>query len=92
MEARTPYIGSNCLYDEKYEHDSCGIGFTANIDGRRSHKIVKDSIRMLINLEHRGAVGGDQSTGDGGGLLMEKPDKFFRSQLSKELDLPPEED
>jgi len=92
MEARKPYIGSNCLYDEKYEHDSCGIGFTANIDGRRSHKIVKDSIRMLINLEHRGAVGGDQSTGDGGGLLMEKPDKFFRSQLSKELDLPPEED
>lgn len=84
------YIGENSLYEKRFEHDSCGIGFTANIDGTRSHKIVKNGIQMLINLEHRGAVGGDQSTGDGGGLLMEIPDKFFRKQLNSEFVLPEE--
>ncbi|HMA63130.1 MAG TPA: glutamate synthase large subunit [bacterium] len=85
-----PYIGSNNLYDQSFEHDNCGIGFTANIDGTRSHKIVSDGIRMLVNLEHRGAVGGDNSTGDGAGLLMEIPDKFFRSQLTSKFTLPQE--
>ncbi|NOZ22640.1 MAG: glutamate synthase large subunit [Planctomycetes bacterium] len=67
------------LYDPAYEHDSCGVGFVAQIDGRPRHSIVADGIQVLINLEHRGAVGGDKSTGDGAGLLLQLPDAFFRS-------------
>ena len=73
------------LYDPSYEHDACGVGFIANIDGSKSHDIVEQSIRILVNLEHRGAVGGDMKTGDGAGLLMQIPDAFFRRVLPFEL-------
>ena len=66
------------LYDPKYEHDSCGVGFIARIDGVPLHTVVEQGIRILVNLEHRGAMGGDKSTGDGAGLLIEIPDTFFR--------------
>jgi glutamate synthase (NADPH/NADH) large chain len=66
------------LYDPAFEHDSCGIGFVVRIDGEPGHTIVENGIQVLVNLEHRGAVGGDKSTGDGAGLLTQIPDTFFR--------------
>ena len=52
------------LYDPFFEHDGCGVGFVADIKGRPSHEIVEEGITILKNLEHRGAVGGDQKTGE----------------------------
>ena len=66
------------LYDPAYEHDSCGVGFVARLDGQPHHHVVADAVHILINLEHRGAVGGDKATGDGAGLLLQMPDAFFR--------------
>jgi glutamate synthase domain-containing protein 1 len=54
------------LYNPIYEHDSCGVGFVANISGEKKHSIIAEGITILCNLEHRGAVGGDQKSGDGG--------------------------
>ncbi len=77
------------LYDPKYEHDGCGVGFVAQIDGTPTHMIVKNAIQVLINLEHRGAVGSDKRTGDGSGLLFQIPDDFFRQVcLEQDLALP----
>jgi glutamate synthase (NADPH) large chain len=66
------------LYDPKNEHDSCGVGFVARIDGVSQHNVVQKGIQILVNLEHRGAMGGDKSTGDGAGILVEIPDTFLR--------------
>lgn len=66
------------LYDPQNDHDSCGVGFIARIDGVSQHAVVQQGIRILVNLEHRGALGGDKSTGDGAGLLLAIPDTFFR--------------
>ncbi len=73
------------LYDPAFEHDACGVGFIAKIDGERSHSIVKDGVQILCNLEHRGAVGGDMKTGDGAGMLLQMPHKFFKKVTSFEL-------
>ena len=76
------------LYDPANEHDACGIGFVANIDGSKKHSIVQNGLEMLENLEHRGAVGADKSMGDGAGILTNIPDKLYRQEfakLSKEL-------
>ena len=73
------------LYRPEFEKDSCGVGFVVHIDGKPRHSIVQQSIQVLINLEHRGAVGGDKSTGDGAGLLMQIPDGFFREMAGFEL-------
>ncbi|NQT23909.1 glutamate synthase subunit alpha, partial [candidate division KSB1 bacterium] len=75
------------LYDPAYEHDSCGVGFVARIDAEPHHHIVQQGIQILVNLEHRGAVGGDKVTGDGAGILIQIPDGFFR-ELCKEINLP----
>jgi len=66
------------LYDPAFEHDGCGVGFVARLDGAPSHEIIKQAVRVLVRLEHRGAVGGDKATGDGAGLLVRIPDRFFR--------------
>jgi glutamate synthase domain-containing protein 2/glutamate synthase domain-containing protein 1/glutamate synthase domain-containing protein 3 len=66
------------LYHPAHEHDSCGVGFTANIDGTRTHEVVLNGIEILKNLMHRGAIGGDMSTGDGAGILFQIPDEFFQ--------------
>jgi glutamate synthase (NADPH/NADH) large chain len=66
------------LYDPAFEHDACGVGFVARLDGQAHHYVVKDAVQVLINLEHRGAIGGDKATGDGAGLLLQIPDEFFR--------------
>ncbi len=68
------------LADPAYDKDSCGIGFLAHLDGMPRHSIVQDAVKILINLEHRGALGGDNATGDGAGVLLGMPDAFMRKQ------------
>ncbi|MGA2053017.1 MAG: glutamate synthase central domain-containing protein, partial [Opitutales bacterium] len=78
------------LYDPAYEHDSCGVGFVVHIKGRKSHQIVKDALTMLSNMEHRGACGCETNTGDGAGILVQVPDRFFRKVLARPgFKLPP---
>jgi glutamate synthase (NADPH) large chain len=71
------------LYDPRYEHDACGIGFVANIKGQKSHDIIVKGIQVLINLTHRGACGCDPETGDGAGVLIQIPHKFFVRECAK---------
>jgi glutamate synthase (NADPH/NADH) large chain len=78
MKKFTYHPGKTGLYDFANEHDACGVGFVANINGNKTHKIVQDGIKVLENLMHRGAVGGDNKTGDGAGILLQIPDEFFR--------------
>ncbi len=78
------------LYDPRNERDACGIGFVANIKGRKSHKIVQQGLEILINLTHRGAVGADPKAGDGAGILIQMPDAFLREVAG--VDLPDEGD
>jgi glutamate synthase domain-containing protein 2/glutamate synthase domain-containing protein 1/glutamate synthase domain-containing protein 3 len=65
------------LYDPRLEHDACGIGFVASIKGQRTHEIVRKGIEVLVNLTHRGACGCDPETGDGAGVLIQIPHRFF---------------
>ena len=71
------------LYDPRNEKDSCGVGFIADIKGRKSHKIVQDGLQILLNLEHRGAVGADPRAGDGAGMLVQIPHVFFAKEAAK---------
>jgi glutamate synthase (NADPH/NADH) large chain len=71
------------LYDPANEHDACGVGFVANVKGRKSHEIIQQGLRILENLTHRGAVGADPLAGDGAGILMQIPDTFLREECSK---------
>jgi glutamate synthase (NADPH/NADH) large chain len=66
------------LYDPRNEHDACGVGFIANIGGEKSHDIVRDGLQILVNLDHRGAVGADPLIGDGAGCLIQLPDALLR--------------
>ncbi len=66
------------LYDPANEHDACGVGFVANIKGAKSHEIIGLGLQLLINLDHRGAVGADPLVGDGAGILIQIPDPLFR--------------
>ena len=70
------------LYDSRNEHDACGIGFVANIKGKKSHDIVEKGLQILENLTHRGAVGADPKAGDGAGILIQTPDEFFQAECS----------
>ncbi len=77
------------LYDPSYEHDACGVGFVADIDGCPSHEVVLKGIEVLVNLLHRGASGSDAETGDGAGVLIQIPDSFLRREcLSIGINLP----
>jgi len=71
------------LYDPRFEHDSCGVGFVVDIKGRRSHTIVSQALQVLINLLHRGACGCEANTGDGAGILLQMPDKFLRRECTR---------
>ncbi len=73
------------LYDPRFEHDACGVGFIASIKGQKSHGIVADGLKILDNLTHRGAVGADPKAGDGAGMLLQISDRFFREVLDFEL-------
>ena len=71
------------LYNPANEHDACGVGFVANIHGKKSHEIVKQGLTILDNLTHRGATGYDPKLGDGAGLLSQIPHEFFVSEAQK---------
>ncbi|PYZ96217.1 glutamate synthase large subunit [Alteribacter lacisalsi] len=79
------------LYDPANEHEACGIGMIANIDGSKSHAIVQNAINILSNLEHRGGQSADVSTGDGAGILTQIPHRFFVKQCDREDIVLPEE-
>jgi glutamate synthase (NADPH/NADH) large chain len=72
------------LYHPRNEHDSCGVGFVANIKNRKSHRIIRQGLDILVNLKHRGAVGADPLAGDGAGILLQLPDKLLRSECGKQ--------
>ena len=71
------------MYRPEFEHDACGIGFVANMKGRKSHKIVQDAITMLERMDHRGACGCDPNTGDGAGILLQLPHEFFLEECAR---------
>ncbi|HEX3367821.1 glutamate synthase large subunit [Phenylobacterium sp.] len=78
------------LYDPTNEHDSCGVGFVANIKGRKSHEVIQCGLQILVNLDHRGAVGADPLVGDGAGCLIQIPHGLLAAWAKDEgVDLPP---
>ena len=78
------------LYDPRHEHDACGVGFVVHVKGARSHAIVDKALTVLKNLLHRGACGCEPNTGDGAGILIQMPDRFFRRECARlGIDLPP---
>lgn len=77
------------LYRPAFEHDSCGVGFVANISGNKSHQIVDDTLTLLENMEHRGACGCESNTGDGAGIMIQIPHEFlFAECLQSGISLP----
>lgn len=84
-------VQANGMYQPVYERDNCGIGLYANLDGFKSHAIVKNGLDMLTKLDHRGGQGSDPNTGDGAGLMIQIPDQYFRKVLPT-LDLPEPDD
>ncbi len=76
-------LPTRSLYTPEMEHDACGIGFVAHLKGKKSHSIVEDAIIMLQNMEHRGGCGCDPDTGDGAGILVQKPHRFFQKALKE---------
>src|SRR5690606_26137149 len=88
-ETRPAFVASGLpaaqgLYDPRNEKDACGVGFCAHMKGQKSHQIVKDGLFILENLTHRGAVGADPLMGDGAGILVQIPDRFFREEMAKQ--------
>src|ERR1051325_100818 len=84
------YPPAQGLYDPRNEHDACGVGFVVNIKGKKSHDIIRRGIQILLNLDHRGAVGADPLMGDGAGCLIQLPDRLLRHWAEGEgLTLPP---
>ena len=77
------------LYSPMHEHDACGVGFIAQIEGKKTHKIIEKGLDILRNIDHRGAVGADPLMGDGAGIIIQIPDNFFRKEMKKKgVDLP----
>ena len=82
--------GPQGLYHPSREHDACGVGFVAHIKGRRSHAIIQQGLKILENLDHRGAVGADELMGDGAGILIQIPDALYREEMARQgVELPP---
>src|SRR5215831_2821661 len=74
-----PPAATDGLYDNRFEHDACGVGIVADLSAKGGHDVVASALRVLCNLEHRGAAGADPDTGDGAGILTQIPDVFFRA-------------
>src|SRR5450830_940867 len=72
------------MYDPENEHDSCGVGFVAHIKGKKRHEIIQQGLKILENLDHRGAVGADKLMGDGAGILIQLPDHLYREEMAKQ--------
>ena len=78
------------LYNPNHEHDACGVGFVAHIKGKKTHEIISQGLKILENLDHRGAVGADPLMGDGAGILIQIPDALYRAEMKKQgVNLPP---
>jgi glutamate synthase (ferredoxin) len=71
------------LYDPQFEHDACGLGFVVNMKGKKSHQLVSDALKILVNLDHRGACGCEANTGDGAGILIQMPHEFLAAEATK---------
>src|SRR5689334_672874 len=71
------------LYEPRFEHDACGVGFICHMKGKASQKIVSSALEMLENMNHRGACGCEVNSGDGAGIMASLPDKFFRKESMK---------
>ncbi len=90
MNQRQPHQQRDGLYHPGLDHDSCGIGFVADIKGRKTRQIIEMGLTALTNLTHRGAVGADPLAGDGAGMLLQIPDRLLRSEMAEQgIDLPP---
>jgi glutamate synthase (NADPH) large chain len=88
--AEISQLQSQGLYSAANEHDACGVGFVAHIKGEKSHAIVQQGLKILENLDHRGAVGADKLMGDGAGILIQLPDSLYREEMAKQgVELPP---
>ncbi len=88
--AEIQHLQQNGLYSGASEHDACGVGFVAHIKGIKSHDIVQGALKILENLDHRGAVGADKLMGDGAGILIQLPDALYREEMAKQgVELPP---
>ena len=88
--AEIKHLQENGLYGPGHEHDACGVGFVAHIKGVKTHDIVRGALKILENLDHRGAVGADKLMGDGAGILIQIPDTLYREEMAKlGVELPP---
>jgi glutamate synthase (NADPH/NADH) large chain len=88
--AEIQHLQDHGLYSGAQEHDACGVGFVAHIRGEKSHSIVKNALKILENLDHRGAVGADKLMGDGAGILIQLPDALYREEMAVQgVNLPP---
>ncbi|MBK6614354.1 glutamate synthase-related protein [Ottowia sp.] len=88
--AERQHLQHTGLYDPAHEHDACGVGFVAHIRGEKSHGIVTHALKILENLDHRGAVGADKLMGDGAGILIQLPDALYREEMARRgVELPP---
>jgi glutamate synthase (NADPH/NADH) large chain len=88
--AEIKHLQDHGLYSSAHEHDACGVGFVAHIRGEKSHSIVKNALKILENLDHRGAVGADKLMGDGAGILIQLPDALYREEMQAQgVTLPP---
>ena len=85
-------ISGPSLYDPRFDKDSCGVGFVANISGKKSHAILEKGIQSVVNLTHRGAIDADAKTGDGAGILTQIPRKLFLKEVEKLGHRPPKEE
>ena len=83
-------LAAHGLYNGANEKDACGLGFVAHIKGQKAHHIVQQGLKILENLDHRGAVGADKLMGDGAGILIQIPDEFYRAEMARQgVTLPP---
>lgn len=77
------------LYVPQFESDACGTGFVTQLTGEKSHALVADALTLLANMEHRGATGCEENSGDGAGILVQLPHDFLKSEVNKHgFDLP----
>ncbi len=89
VEAKTAFAAAHGLppaqglYDPRNEHDACGVGFVANMHNAKSHELVRMGLQILLNLDHRGAVGADPKAGDGCGMLLQIPHRFFAEEAAR---------
>ncbi len=90
FQAEKDELAAQGLYRPQNEKDACGLGFVAHIKGQKAHSIVQQGLKILENLDHRGAVGADKLMGDGAGILIQIPDELFRAEMALQgVELPP---